>query len=113
VLTGEDASFTGVIPRHSFNPRQGGWGAWQLAVRYSQLDIDPAAFPLYANPRTSAQSAREWSVGLNWYLNRNVRLGTSFAHTEFEGGGGIGASAPATVTRKDENVLFTRLQLAF
>ena len=38
---------------------------------------------------------------------------TSFSHTTFNGGGGAGTSAPATVTRKPENVLFTRIQLAF
>lgn len=113
VLTGEDASFTGVIPRRPFNPREGTWGAVQLALRYSRLDVDEKAFPLYSNPQTSARSAREWSVGLNWYLNRNLRLATSFSHTEFEGGGGAGANAPAAVTRNDENVLFTRIQLAF
>jgi hypothetical protein len=36
-----------------------------------------------------------------------------FSHTHFNGGGGAGTSAPATVTRKDENVMFTRVQLAF
>jgi hypothetical protein len=36
-----------------------------------------------------------------------------FSHTAFTGGGGAGTSAPATVTRKPENVLFTRIQLAF
>ena len=38
---------------------------------------------------------------------------TSFSQTHFKGGGGAGTSAPATVTRQDENVLFTRIQLAF
>ncbi|HEY5909491.1 MAG TPA: porin [Verrucomicrobiae bacterium] len=113
VLTGEAAAFNGVIPRRNFNPANGGWGAWQLVARYSQLDIDPDAFPLYSNPRTSANSAKEWSVGLNWYLNRNVKVATSFSHATFDGGGGSGTSAPASVTRKDENVLFTRIQLAF
>ena len=82
-------------------------------ARYSQLEIDPDTFPLYSNPRTSASAAKEWSVGLNWYLNRNVKVATSFSHTDFKGGGGSGTSAPATVTRRDENVLFTRMQLAF
>jgi phosphate-selective porin OprO/OprP len=113
VLTGEDASFNGVVPRHPFNLHGGGWGAWQLVARYSELDLDPAAFPLYANPATSASAAHEWSVGLNWYLNRNVRFDTSYSHTDFSGGGGAGSSAPATVTRQPESVLFTRLQLAF
>ena len=114
ILTGEDAAYKGgVIPRHPFNPRQGDWGALQLVGRYAELSIDDAAFPLFSNPLTSGRSAQSWSVGLNWYLNRNVLFKTSFSHTDFSGGGGAGASAPAAVTRKDENVLFTRIQLAF
>src|SRR6266404_3732952 len=114
VLTGEDAVYKGrVVPRSPFNPAQGDWGAFQLVGRYAELDVDDAAFPLFANPGTSARSAKAWSVGLNWYLNRNVVFKTSFSHTIFSGGGGSGSSAPATVTRTDENVLFTRIQLSF
>ncbi len=113
ILTGEHAAYAGgVAPRRPFNPAAGGWGALQLVGRYSELDIDHAAFPLFANPATSASAAHGWEVGLNWYLNRNLKIGTSFARTTFEGGG-TGASVPGTVTRKDENVLFTRVQLAF
>ena len=114
VLTGEDAAFAGgVIPRRPFNPRQGAWGALQLVGRYAELSLDRAAFPEFADPATSAESAAAWSVGLNWYLNRNLMVKTSFTHTHFNGGGGAGTSAPATVTRQAENVLFTRIQLAF
>ena len=114
VLTGEDAAYVGgVVPRHSFNPASGDWGAWQVVGRYSGLDIDRAAFPNFADPTISARSAAAWSVGLNWYLNRNVMVKTSFSHTTFSGGGGAGTSPPASITRKPENVLFTRIQLAF
>jgi phosphate-selective porin OprO/OprP len=114
VLTGEDAAYVGgVIPRRPFNPTEGGWGALQLVGRYEELNIDPAAFPSFADQTISARSAAAWSVGLNWYLNRNVMVKTSFSHTAFTGGGGAGTSAPAAVTRKPENVLFTRIQLAF
>jgi len=115
VLTGEDAGYAGaVIPRHAFNPLEGGWGAWQLAARYAELDIDRTAFPLFSDPSTSAHSADTWSVGLNWYLNRNVMMKTSFSHTAFHGGGASSSTTPpGIVTRKDENVLFTRMQLAF
>ncbi|HYG35034.1 MAG TPA: porin, partial [Clostridia bacterium] len=114
VLTGEDASFgSTVVPRIPFNPFEGGWGAWQVVARYSQLDIDDATFPLFADPRTSASSAQEWSFGLNWYWNRNIRLSTSFSHTTFGGAGASGTSAPAVVTKNGEDVVFTRLQLAF
>jgi len=114
VLTGEDATFKGVLPRHPFNPFSGDWGALQVIGRFSALDVDSAAFShsYYANPAASANAAHEWSVGLNWYLNRNVKVAASFAHTTFDGGG-TGTSAVGLVTHKDENVLFTRLQLAF
>jgi phosphate-selective porin OprO/OprP len=113
VLTGEDASYKSVVPHHSFSLANGGWGAWQLVARYASLDIDDAAFPLFSDPATSATQADSCSVGLNWFLNRNVRFVTSFSRTTFKGGGGPGTTAPAIVTRQPENVLFTRVQLAF
>jgi len=110
VLTGEDASYTGVTPRHPFDPRGNHWGALQLVARYADLDIDNAAFPIFANPATSASEAKAWAVGLNWYLNKNIRVNTSFSRTTFEGN--INQAA-ATVVRQPEEVVFTRLQLAF
>jgi phosphate-selective porin OprO/OprP len=119
VLTGEPASFSGIAPKRPFNLANGGWGAWQLVARYTQLTIDDDAFQGFSNPATSANSAASWSVGINWWLNKNVRLMASFAHTEFDGGGAFSPLTPstlvppATVTHQDENVFFTRLQLAF
>jgi phosphate-selective porin OprO/OprP len=81
----------------------------QLVGRYAELNVDKAAFPIFADPGTSASSAQAWAVGLNWYLNRDIRVDTSFSRTRFDGGTG----AKATVTRQPENVFFTRMQLAF
>jgi phosphate-selective porin OprO/OprP len=113
VLTGEDATYKSVVPRRPFSPANGGWGAWQLVARYASLDVDDAAFPLFSDPAISATEADSWSVGLNWFLNKNVRFVTSFSRTTFKGGGGPGTTAPSIVTRQPENVLFTRVQLAF
>jgi phosphate-selective porin OprO/OprP len=110
VLTGEDATFTGVTPRHPFDPRANHWGAVQLVARYADLDVDNKAFPIFANPATSASEAKAWAVGLNWYLNRNIRVNTSFSRTTFSGKLN---STQATVARQPEEVVFTRLQLAF
>jgi phosphate-selective porin OprO/OprP len=113
VLTGEDNTYAGIVPERPFDPREGKWGAWQLAARYAELDIDKNAFPTFSNPLTSANEAKAWSVGLNWWLNKNVRVLTSFSRTTFRGGGGTGTTAPAIVTRQPENTFFTRIQLAF
>lgn len=109
LLTGEDAAYNGVTPRHPFDLRNGGWGAWQLVTRYAALDLDHAAFPKFANPNTSASAAHAWSAGVNWYLNKNVRMNASYSRTTFTGGNGKGA----TVTQQPENAFFTRVQLAF
>jgi phosphate-selective porin OprO/OprP len=109
ILTGESASYQGgVIPRHPFNPADGGWGAFQIVGRFAQLNVDHDAFPIFANPATSASGATAWAAGLNWYLNRNIRANVSFSHTWF-----AGSASANPVTAQDENVLFTRLQLAF
>jgi phosphate-selective porin OprO/OprP len=119
VLTGENASFNAITPNHPFDLRAGQWGAWQLVARYSELNIDKQTFKGFSDPATSAENAIAWTVGLNWWLNANVRWMVSFSHTTFQGGGGVNYSvpstttAPATVSHQDENVLFTRFQLAF
>ena len=107
VLTGEDNGFRGVTPRNNFDPREGHWGALQLVARYSQLELDDEIFPTFADPTTSAERATAWGVGLNWYLNRNIRASGNFIRTDFKGG------EEGRVTAQDENVFLTRLQLAF
>lgn len=112
VLTGEDAAYTGVTPRHPFDPRIGQWGAWQLVARYAALDVDNKAFTDgFANSAKSASGANAFSVGLNWYLNRNLRADLSFSHTDFNGFNG--PASPGVVPAQSENVLFSRVQLAF
>jgi len=109
VLTGEDAAYNGVTPKHPFDPRNGQWGAWQIVARYANLDVDSKAFPTFASSASSASSSRAWSVGLNWYLNKNLRVNTSFSRTTFSGYTGTAPAVPA----QPEDALFTRLQLAF
>ncbi|MGH8031061.1 MAG: OprO/OprP family phosphate-selective porin [Luteimonas sp.] len=107
VLTGEDASYRGVIaPNHPFTPGAAGWGAFEVAARYGTLDIDDAAFPLFADPNAVASSARSWGVGLNWYLTANFKLVANYTQTRFEDGISGG-------DREDEKALFTRAQFSF
>jgi phosphate-selective porin OprO/OprP len=112
VLTGEDTSYNGVTPLHPFDPRNGHWGAWQLIARYAALNVDGNAFTAgFASSAKSANGANAWSVGLNWYLNRNVRAGLGFSHTTFDGF--TGKASPGVVPAQAENVLFSRVQLSF
>jgi phosphate-selective porin OprO and OprP len=109
VLTGENASFKGVVPREDFAPGQGKWGAWEVAGRYHELHVDEDVFDTgFSSILTSASDAKAWGVGVNWYLNRWVKLMLDYDRTSFDGGGGAdGGDRPA------ESVVFLRWQLSY
>jgi phosphate-selective porin OprO/OprP len=109
ILTGEEASYYGFTPKHPFSPLNGQWGALQVMGRFAQLDVDKRAFKGFADPTTSASQATSWSVGLSWYLNRNIRINADYSRTSFQGGNG----PKATVTKQPEDTFFTRFQLVF
>lgn len=110
VLSGGEPSFRGVNPKQVFDPAPPGgkttWGAFELVARISSLDVDDAAFPVFANPASSASAADSLGLGINWYLNRNLKLMLDYERTTFDGGATGG-------DREDENVLFSRFQIAF
>jgi phosphate-selective porin OprO/OprP len=106
VLTGEKASYKGVVPNSALEGGSGGWGAWEIAARFSQLNVDHAAYPVFANPQQAAGMAREWAVGLNWYLNRNVKFVLDYDRSSFVKGAASG-------NRQPENGILTRLQFAY
>ncbi|MFP6654002.1 MAG: porin, partial [Myxococcota bacterium] len=82
-LTGEQreyllgkGKFGRVKPIHDFDPSRGHWGALEVALRYSYLDLVDH----------SIDGGELWEVtaGLNWYLFPNVRWMLNYVHTEVE-----------------------------
>ena len=78
-LTGEHRNynraigvFTGVEPQPSFHPTKGEWGAWELAFRHSYVDLNDG--DIYGGKESN------FTVGLNWHHNRNVRLMFNYIH---------------------------------
>ena len=106
MLTGEEATFRAVTPRNNFDPRNGGWGALQVVARYSYLDIDDDLFPTFADPAELPTRVANWGLGLNWYLNRNIRAVFNYNHFDFEGGQG-------SAIGQAEDLYGMRVQLAF
>jgi phosphate-selective porin OprO/OprP len=109
VLTGEDTSYKGVVkPKNSYAIGAPGWGAFELAARYGELDVDNDLFKEgFANASTAASKASSYGVGLNWYLNSNAKIVLDYDHTKFDGGGVGGQD------RLAEKAIFTRLQLTY
>lgn len=107
VLTGEDASFRGVVKPDAPFALDGGWGAFEVTARYGELDVDDAAFPLFADPAVAASEATAYGFGLNWYLSSNLKLVLNHTRTDFDGGSAGGTD------REDEKTIFTRVSVAF
>ena len=65
--------FGPVVPRHPVRFHgERGWGAWEVAARISHLDLADGY----------AEGGRETNVslGLNWYLDENVRVMWNYVH---------------------------------
>jgi phosphate-selective porin OprO/OprP len=105
VVTGEPPSYRGVAPRSPFDMKAGTFGAVELTARYSELHVDPATFPFYANGATSTRGASAWTVGCNWILNSGVKVMANYEQTRFD--------AVGSVQRRREQDLLTRLQFSF
>lgn len=67
--------------------REGGWGAWELAARYSRMDAnsyagDPGAPPPPGGVRGGDQSIL--SLALNWYPSNRIRLMLNAMHVRVD-----------------------------
>ena len=79
-LTGEHRSykassgiFDKVKPKANFKLGESGMGAWEIAARYSTLDLDDGAI--------DGGEMNDVSVALNWYLNPNMRIGLNYINS--------------------------------
>jgi phosphate-selective porin OprO and OprP len=85
-VTGEDKD-------DDINPRrpifQGGVGAIEIGARYDELEFGSTnqTGTAFTNPRADpllTNADRVWTFGVNWMLNRWVRLITNAVHEDFE-----------------------------
>jgi phosphate-selective porin OprO/OprP len=70
-------AFDGPAVAHPFSVADETWGAWELAARYSDTDLNYHAGALGAAPAADAVRGGEqriWAGGLNWYPNGVVRF---------------------------------------
>jgi phosphate-selective porin OprO/OprP len=84
VLTGEsrkynpaNAAYGGVKPDHPFSLDGGGWGAWEIAGRYSTMDLNNQ---LASAAGIAGGRQTVYTLALNWYVNGNVRFMLDYLH---------------------------------
>jgi phosphate-selective porin OprO/OprP len=84
-LTGEHrkykpsaGAFSRVKPKNNFGLKDG-LGAWEVALRYSSLDLDDGEI--------AGGELDSVTAGLNWYLNPNMRIMWNYIHAQKDGVG--------------------------
>jgi phosphate-selective porin OprO and OprP len=83
VLTGEQrgyhkesGKFGTVKPADEDCVGKGGKGAWEVVLRYSAVNLD--------DDMTNAGKLEDVTAGINWYLNRNVRVMLNYVQADLE-----------------------------
>lgn len=100
---GSDGEFKRLIPKNKFSLANGGWGAWELAARYDQVDLE--------DENISGGEEKRLSLGLNWYLNEDVRVMADYSKA-FDLDGGALKTASGSYA-DDIDVYTVRAQWAF
>jgi len=107
-----------------FSLKTGDWGVWELAARYSDLDLNDHAGVAGSAPVASAVRGGEQQIvtlGLNWYPNAAVRFQANYQDidvTRLSPGGtafGAGALTPPAGAQigQDLHIWSFRTQYAF
>jgi len=110
VLTGENSSYNGVVPRTNFDFSAGTWGAFEIVARFETLKIDDAAFPIFADRTANAQEASAVGIGVNWYLSKVVRASLDYYQTRFDN---PVATPSLALLKQDEKAIVSRFQISF
>lgn len=77
-----------VLPKRPFSLKEGGWGAWEIAFRYSYIDLDSnyVIGELQSSTPAAIIGGKQYgyTLGLNWYPNDLIRLMLDFNHVDFQ-----------------------------
>lgn len=81
VLTGEprtysmaNAAFVRPVPANDFDPSAGDWGAWEVAARYSDTNLDYDINSLVTADQVRGGDQQIYSAGLNFYPSYNLKF---------------------------------------
>jgi phosphate-selective porin OprO/OprP len=112
-ITGENrpystkgGTFSRIKPKRNFLD-DGGFGAWELALRWSWIDLN--------DENIQGGEENNFTVGLNWYLNPNYRLMFNYVYADVKDRGPIeDADGNLILTEDgDANIFQMRFQVDF
>lgn len=99
LLTGETKTESGITPKAAFLADDGGVGAWELALRYENLQV---------HDRVNPNRAEAYTFGVNWWLTKFVRYQSNFILERFED-----TSRAPTPGKRNHFAYLSRVQVIF
>jgi phosphate-selective porin OprO/OprP len=106
-LTGEyrnygrrSGTFFRLKPKQNFHPQKGGWGAWEVAARFSHVDLNGGAI--------RGGKEANFTAGLNWYLTRNTRFMFNYIRAKVKD-----RETPPSVDSGRAHIFQARFQIEF
>ena len=117
VLTGEarkynanNFAFDAPAIANPFDPKAGKWGAWELAGRYSVLDLNHHENAALAGDRVRGGEQTIWTVGLNWFPNSVTKFSVDYLDVDIDRKDPAGGLLPLSQSYQAVNL---RSQFAF
>lgn len=106
IVTGEEKEFyKRIVPKDPLH--QGGAGAWELAVRFGQWQVDDSIAP-YLEGFSFPERVTNHTFGINWWPHSNVRASLNVVYNTFKGR----VLLPADDLRNETALMF-RFQFGF
>ncbi|MDB5436045.1 MAG: oprO, partial [Phenylobacterium sp.] len=100
----QTAAFDAPPVAHPFSWGHGGWGAWELAARYSDSDLnfDPGSLgTLQTGSSIRGGEEKNFTAGVNWYWNSVARVMLDYQNVRIE------RLSPANTTAAASAIWFT------
>jgi len=111
VWSSQNGGFRGIRPSTNFDRKKGTWGAFEVAARYSVLDLNDREGVLGRTAPAGGVRGGEQkitTVGLNWYPNSVVRFLLDYQWVNVDRLNAAGARIDT-----DANIVSLRSQVAF
>lgn len=107
ILTGEKkVRDKWIDPKEKFSIKDGGWGAWEAAARFEQFYLNDAPFAV--SLLSGARRVDAYTLGINWWPNKHIRLMFDYVLNDFSESVLIGSDA-----QDSEHLWLSRVQYNF
>ena len=91
--------FSRITPKHNFKIREKKWGAWEVALRHSYVDLN--------DKNITGGEERNFTLGLNWYTTGKTRFMFNYVHAR------VNQQSASSLEDGYLNIFQTRFQIIF